>query len=151
MDQIDAKLLHLLAENADRTSAELVPDLNLSIPAINKRIAKMKASGQISKVTILTSPKLIGKPLIAYVMLVLRRFSQKSELLDYVERDIDILECYAITGEYDFILKICASDIDALEAKLLHLKDKCGVSKSNTILTLMQHKFNPSPLPDSKT
>ncbi|MDO4564276.1 MAG: Lrp/AsnC family transcriptional regulator [Clostridia bacterium] len=150
MDEIDVKLLHLLSEDAGRTSTELVPDLNLSIPAINKRIARMKASGQISRVTILTEPNLVGKPLIAYVMLVLRRFSQKKELLDYVESDIDVLECYAITGEYDFILKICARDIDALESKLLYLKNSCGVSKSNTLLTLMRHKFTPSPLPDKK-
>lgn len=68
--------------------------------------------------------------------------------MDYAENDPDILECYSITGEYDYILKICAKDIDSLERKILDLKKKKGVLKSHTMISLMEHKFVPTVLLD---
>ena len=64
-----------------------------------------------------------------------------------VESDPDILECYAVTGEYDYLIKICAADIESFETKLLQLKSR-SVAKSHTLLTLCEHKFSPSVLPD---
>lgn len=150
MDQTDRKLIRLLAENADITATELVPLVNLSIPAINKRIAKLKETGVITRTVTLTDAKKVGKPVIVFVLIVLGQFSGAQQLLNYVSQEADILECYAVTGEYDYLLKICASDIDALERKLLELKKNKGISKSYTLFTLMQNKFSPVPLPDTE-
>lgn len=150
MDQTDRKLIRLLAENADITATELVPLVNLSIPAINKRIAKLKETGVITRTVTLTDAKKVGKPVIVFVLVVLGQFSGAQQLLNYVSQEADILECYAVTGEYDYLLKICASDIDALERKLLELKKNKGISKSYTLFTLMQNKFSPVPLPDTE-
>lgn len=148
MDQTDRKLLRLLGENADITATELVPLVNLSIPAINKRIVKLKETGVITRTVALTDTKKVGKPVIVFVLVVLGQFSGSEQLLEYVSQEIDILECYAVTGEYDYLLKICAADIDALERKLLELKRNKGISKSYTLFTLMQNKFSPVSLPD---
>ena len=69
-------------------------------------------------------------------------------LLDYVARDPDILECAAVTGEYDYLMKVCAADVESLEEKLLRMKKQKGVMKSHTMLSLMEHKFSPTVLPD---
>ena len=148
MDKTDALLINLLAKNADITTTELVPLVKLSLPAINKRIAKLKSSGIIRRMTVLTDAKQVGKPIIAYILVILDQFSNAKNLVGYVESDADVLECYAVTGEYDFLLKICAADIEALEDKLISLKQSRGVAKSYTLLTLMEHKFSPTALPD---
>lgn len=147
MDRTDEKLLELLAKDSDISASALVSQLNLSIPAINKRIAKLKATGVIRRATILTDPKTVGKPVMAYVLVIMERFSDAQALFDYVYGDPDILECYAVTGEYDFILKICAADVAALEDKLLELKHSRGITKSHTMLALQEHKFTPAALP----
>ena len=49
---------------------------------------------------------------------------------------------------YDYILKICARDVESLEAKLLLLKKQKGVVKSHTMLALMEHKLSAAALPD---
>lgn len=147
MDETDIILLRSLTENADITATELMNSVNLSIPAINKRIARLKASGTIRRTTVLTEPKKVGKSVLAYVLVVLDHFSESDRLMKLVHSDGDILECYAVTGEYDFLLKICASDIEVFEAKLLKLK-KSGVAKSHTMFTLCEHKFCPTVLPD---
>lgn len=148
MDQLDARLLRLLARKADATATELVPKMNLSIPAINKRILKLKQSSVIRRFTVLTDPQKVGKPVIAFVLVALDHFSHAGELHRFSEQDGDVLECYAVTGEYDFILKICAADIEKLEDKLIRLKQHCGVVKTQTLLGLREHKFDPAPLPD---
>lgn len=147
MDETDIMLLQALAENADVTATELMNSINLSIPAINKRIARLKSSGTIRQVTVLTDARKVGKPIMAYVLVVLDRFSDTESLMDLVNADADILECYAVTGEYDYLIKICAADIESFENKLLRLKNG-GVSKSHTLFTLCEHKFSPSALPD---
>lgn len=147
MDKTDAKLLHLLAKDADIPASALVSRLNLSVPAINKRIAKLKNSGVIRRSTILTEPREVGKPIQAYVLVVMESFSNAGSLQDYVQADPDVLECSAVTGEYDFILKLCAADVAALENKLLELKKRRGIAKSHTMLVLQEHKFAPTALP----
>ena len=147
MDNTDEKLLALLEKDSDISASALVSQLNLSIPAINKRISKLKASGVIRHATVLTEPKAVGKPILAYVMVVMDRFSNAQALFDYAEADRDVLECYAVTGEYDFILKLCAADVAALEDKLLELNKSRGIAKSHTMLALQEHKFTPAALP----
>ncbi|MCR4956721.1 MAG: Lrp/AsnC family transcriptional regulator [Lachnospiraceae bacterium] len=149
MDNIDIKLIRLLAEDASLTASSLVPKLNMSVPAINKRIAKLKEGGQISKSTILTDPKKLGKNVTAYVLIIMEHFNTSERLLRIVKEDPDILECYAISGEYDFILKICAESIDALEDKLLGMKAQ-GIAKSNTLFALREYKFEPTAVPNYK-
>ncbi len=69
-------------------------------------------------------------------------------LLDYADNDPDVLECYSVTGEYDYMLKICTKDIESLEKKILCIKNNKAVIKSHTIISLMEHKFSPTVLPD---
>ena len=148
MDTIDARLLHLLAEQADSTATALSPMVNLSVPAVNKRISRLKSSGMIQRFTILTDAKTVGKPVMAYILLTLDQYMQEPTLMDYIRSDPDVLECYAVTGEYDYILKVCAAGTEALEEKLIRLKQCRGVTKSHTMLALLEHKFEPIPLPD---
>lgn len=68
--------------------------------------------------------------------------------MELVRGDPDVLDCHAVTGEYDYILHICARDIGELEKKLLTLKSRCGLAKSYTLLSLMEHKHQATPLPD---
>lgn len=150
MDKTDAKILEILAEDANATSTEIGEKVNLSIPAVNKRIQKLKNDGVIKNFTVITSGKKVNKPIMAFILLVMRYGEGVETLLEYMEQDGDILECYAVTGEYDYLIKICAEDVEALENKLLRLKKQKGVVKSYTMFSLMEHKFKPTILPDVK-
>lgn len=148
MDAIDKKILHILAENAYATRTGIGEAVGLSVPAVNKRIAKLRERGVIRSFTVLTDPVAVEKPIIAYVLLVIQYGSSVEKLLSYVNQDPDILECQAVTGEYDYIIKICAASVEAFENKLLHLKKQQGVLKSHTMLCLQEHKCKPAVLPE---
>lgn len=141
MDEIDISLVRLLSQNARATAAELSRSIGLSVPAINKRIARLQQSGKV-RFTAAVDSETAGKPIVTFILLNIQNISATAKLLEYVEQDPDILECYAITGEYDYILKVCARDVKALERKLKLLKQQKGVIKSNTLFALMENKNN---------
>ena len=148
MDELDLKIIRILSQNADITATAIKNEINLSIPAINKRIHNLKSSGIIKQFTVLTDGKSIGKPISAYVFVVLESNSDRNAFIEYIQKDIDTLECSAITGEYDYLLKICAESIEKLDEKLMYLKRHKGITKSNTMLSLTNHKYSPTILPD---
>ena len=94
----------------------------------------------------LKNPK--NKPIQAFILVVLHQPSGAGKLTEYIKSDPDILECYAVTGEYDYIIKVCARDVEQLEQKLNLLKQQKGVAKSYTMLSLMEHKYRACILPD---
>lgn len=150
MDKIDALILKILSKKANATATEIGESVGLSIPAVNKRILKLQKDGTIKNFTIVTSAKKVNKPIIAFILLVMRYGEGMNTLFEYMKQDTDMLECYAVTGEYDYLIKVCAEDVEKLEEKILKLKKHKGVVKSNTLFSLMEHKFNATVLPDAE-
>jgi len=148
MDSIDAKILKILSKNADVTASEISERINLSVPAVNKRIQKLKKDGMIRRYTVLTNGKNVGKPIMAFVLLVVQASRQGEPFLEYVKNDDDILECFSVTGEYDYLIKVCAADMESLKNKLSQIKLHNGVVKSHTMISLLEQKFSPTILPN---
>jgi len=147
LDIIDKKILKILSKDANTTATEISNLVNLSVPAVNKRIFRMQKEGIIDYFTIVTNPKMLDKTITAFVFIVMQYGDSIKSLLGYSENEPDVLECYSITGEYDYILKICAKDIEALENKILNIKNLKGVIKSHTMISLMENKCVPTVLP----
>lgn len=148
MDEIDIRLLEILSANAEQTATELAKQINLSVPAINKRIAKLKNSGVIKNFTIQTDPKKIGKTITAFIMVWVEEYPKQKSFLDYISADRDIVECHAVTGEYDYLIKLYADNMDSMKEKMFRLKKVQGVVKTYTIFSLAEHKNVMGPLPD---
>lgn len=148
MDITDKKILKILSENANTTATEIGNLVNLSVPAVNKRILRLQKDGIIKFFTIVTNSQKINKTITAFVFIVMQYGENVKALLEYAHSEPDILECYSVTGEYDYMLKICAKDIESLEEKILEIKAIKGVMKSHTMISLMEHKYQPAVLPD---
>lgn len=148
MDLTDKKILKILSDNANSTATDISSSVNLSVPAVNKRIARLQKENVIKNFTVVTNEKLIGKAVVAFIFIVMRYGDGVDSLIEHITNDPDVLECYAVTGEYDYLIKVCAKDVESLENKLLHFKKQKGVVKSHTMISLMEHKFQPSVLPD---
>ena len=101
MDSIDAQLLRILAEDARCSATDISKKVNLSIPAVNKRISRLRENGIIERFTIQLNPQKINSSVQAFVLLVVDQYSRVNELLEFVNAKENIVDCYAITGEYD--------------------------------------------------
>ena len=113
-DATDLQLLKQLQKNARITIKELANRTNLSNTPVHERIKKLEKNGYITKQVALLDRKLLGKKLIVFCNIKLKEHSM--EIGKNFVKDItslkQVTECYNISGDYDFLLKVIVSDID---------------------------------------
>ncbi len=115
MDNIDRKLLTLLQKDTKQTTKELSIKLNLSVTAVYERIKKLEREGIISNYVALLNRNKINKGFVVFCHLKLIQHSR--ELLTTFEKEVvqldEVLECFHVSGDYDYILKVCVKDMEA--------------------------------------
>ena len=115
LDPVDRKILSILQENGRITNVKLAAEVGLSPPTVLERVRKLEERGIIEKYVALVDPAKVGLGLCAFVQVSLSFHRQqeidrfRSEVLDFPE----VLECYHVAGEGDYLLKIAAKDIQA--------------------------------------
>ncbi|OIQ29046.1 MAG: AsnC family transcriptional regulator [Bacteroidetes bacterium MedPE-SWsnd-G2] len=114
-DATDRSLLKLLQNDSKQTTKELSLKLNLSVTAVYERIKKMEKSGVISKYVALVSKENVDKNFVAFCHIKLTQHSQ--EYVVKFEKEVatleEVLECYHLSGDYDYLLKVLVSDMEA--------------------------------------
>ncbi|HYD92061.1 MAG TPA: Lrp/AsnC family transcriptional regulator [Flavobacterium sp.] len=114
MDAIDKKLLMLLQEDSTKTTKELSLKLNLSVTAVYERIKKLEREGIIDKYVALLNRNKVNKGFVVFCHLKLIQHTK--EYLTIFEREVtlleEVLECYHVSGDYDYILKIYVKDME---------------------------------------
>ncbi|WP_298899422.1 Lrp/AsnC family transcriptional regulator [uncultured Psychroserpens sp.] len=114
LDAIDKKLLHFLQEDSKQTNKELSNKLNLSVTAVYERIKKLEREGVISKYVTLIDKKVVDKGFVTFCSIKLLQHT-KNYVVDF-EKEVtkldEVLECYHISGDYDYLLKVLVADMD---------------------------------------
>jgi DNA-binding Lrp family transcriptional regulator len=114
MDEIDRKLLNLLQENSRITIRKLSEKLYLSTTPIYERIKKLEKSGLIKRYITLLDPKKIDRNLVVFISINLVKHTK--DVVEAFENAIDKLdevsECYYVSGNFDFLLKVYCRDMD---------------------------------------
>ncbi|PTX58242.1 AsnC family transcriptional regulator [Kordia periserrulae] len=115
LDETDKKLLTLLQNDSKQTNKELSNKLHLSVTAVYERIKKLENAGIIQKYIALIDKKLVNKSFLAHCHVRLTQHSK--EFVIQFEREIikleEVLECYHVSGDYDYILKVLVTDMEA--------------------------------------
>jgi len=148
MDDIDRKILKKLQENARITVSDLSSEITLSMPAISERIKKLEASGVIKQYTTILDPALLNKHLMALMFLRFDNPKHGDQFASLVKAEPEIKECYYITGDFDYSLKILTENTRTLEKLLTRIKNASGVVKTQTIVILSTITDSPSIVPD---
>lgn len=144
MDDIDKKILKRLQENARVTISVLSSEISLSMPAISERLRKLEASGVIQQYTAILNPTLVDKQLMAIIFLSINNPSHGDAFAKFVADEPDIKECFYITGDFDYSLKIITQNTNSLERLLTRIKEQPGVVKTQTIVVLSSIVDRPS-------
>ncbi|WP_298903877.1 Lrp/AsnC family transcriptional regulator [uncultured Psychroserpens sp.] len=114
LDIIDKKLLHFLQQDSKQTNKELSNKLNLSVTAVYERIKKLEREGVISKYVALIDKKIVDKGFVTFCSIKLLQHT-KNFVVDF-EKEVakldEVLECYHISGDYDYLLKVLVADMD---------------------------------------
>lgn len=115
LDLIDQKLLKLLQENSKQTNKELSLQLNLSVTAVYERIKKLEKNKVINRYVALVNKEKVGRGFVVFCQIKLIQHTK--EYLTKFEKEVialnEVMECYHISGEYDYLLKILVKDMAA--------------------------------------
>ena len=114
MDAIDKKLLGLLQEDTKKTTKELSMVLNLSVTAVYERIKKLEREGVISKYVAILDRNKVEKAFVVFCHIKLIQHTK--EFVTTFESEVikldEVLECFHVSGDYDYILKVHVKDMD---------------------------------------
>lgn len=113
LNSSDIKILELLQADADRSSTQVAEKLNMSQSPCWRRIHRLEKEGVIEKKVAIINRAAVGMDLVAFTTINLseagrknmERFESAVSLLD------EVVECYTMTGAWDYMLKIVVRDI----------------------------------------
>ena len=115
LDQKDLAILKLLQDNARITVKEISDKVNLSTTPVYERIKWMEETGVIKQYATLIDPAKLNKSLMVIVYVSLKQHNKTagSKFVKTIHEMSEVLECYSISGEFDFMLKILVEDMNA--------------------------------------
>jgi len=121
LDLVDLRLLDLLQQNSKQTIKELAAQLNLSQTPVHERIKRLEQTGVIRRYVALLDIDKVGKPVIVYCNVSLSQHTPEalSMFSDKVRALKEVIECYYISGSYDYLLKVITSDIKEYQRFIL--------------------------------
>jgi len=145
IDKIDITLLNLLQNNTKLNTKELAQKVGLSVTPTYERIKRLEKQGYIKHYVAILDRKLIDKNLMvmSFVSLILHSRDMQIEFEKSVIEYAEVIECFHVTGSYDYQLKVVVSDMEEYQS---FIKNK--LSSINNIANV-QSSFVMSSLKDT--
>jgi Lrp/AsnC family transcriptional regulator, leucine-responsive regulatory protein len=144
LDAIDRKILEALQENARLPNVQLAESVGLSPSPCLRRVRELEEQGVIRRYVTLLDPVPVGLPVSVFVSVTLER--QVEQALERFETAIlerpEVMECYLMTGDADYLLRVVTADLAAYERFLMdHLTRVRGVASIKSSFALKQVKY----------
>ncbi|HUH26382.1 MAG TPA: Lrp/AsnC family transcriptional regulator [Flavobacterium sp.] len=121
LDQTDYKLIELLQKNCKQTTKELADQLDLSTTAVYERVKKLEKQNIITDYVAIVNKDKINRSFMTLAHIKIKSHS-KDAIIKFekkVNEIPEILECFHVSGEYDYILKIGVQDMEAYREFML--------------------------------
>ena len=153
-DAIDAHILNLLQDDGAMTNSDLAERIGLTPAPTLERVRKLEREGYIRKYVALVDPARLGKPVTAFVSVIMRSHGQQTDasLRKAVGRLPEVLECHHIAGDEDYLLKVVAASPTDYERFVLDKLMKVpGIEKIKTTFVLSSSKVETRVLAESGT
>jgi Lrp/AsnC family leucine-responsive transcriptional regulator len=151
LDAVDLRILAELQEDGSLTNVELARRVHLSPSPCLARVKALEAGGVIERYVALASAKQLGLGLNVFINISLK--TQSKEALAEFERRIaehdQVMECYLMTGDSDYLIRVAVPDIASLERFILEqLTPIPGIEKIRSSFALKQVRYKTAlPLP----
>ena len=149
LDRTDRHILDVLQSRGRATNVELSAQVHLSAPQCLRRVRQLEESGVIRQYAAVLDPQALGFGVVAFVSLAVDRdqSTRERELERQIRSFPEIVECYTISGDFDYLLKVVARDLKELSSfltdRLLQVSGVAGVRS-----TICMEEIKPlSPLP----
>ena len=113
LDNIDLQILRALQENARLTTKELAARVHLSTTPVFERLRRLERGGYILKYAAVLDAEKLGRGFTVFCSVKLKQMSRSvaRNFISVIKDIPQVAECYNISGEYDYLLKIQAPDM----------------------------------------
>jgi len=151
LDRFDRLILAEVQRDARRTAEQLAGAVGLSPAACQKRLKRLRDQGVIEREIAVLSPAALGRSLTVIVEVTLER--ERPEFLDAFKSRMraaeEVMQCYYVTGEGDFVLILTMPDMTAYEAfTRRHFFEEANVARFRTQVVMDRVKVGlTTPLP----
>ena len=146
LDAIDWRILRTLQDNGRITNVELAEKVGLSPPPCLRRVRALEEAGYIAGYRAMLNAEKLGFEIMVFAMVGLRTQAE-AELTGFVERVKNwplVRECYAVSGEADFMLKCVGPNLHAMQDFIIKdLTAAANVDSVKTTLILRREKYEP--------
>jgi DNA-binding Lrp family transcriptional regulator len=144
LDSIDWKILTALQENARLANVELAEKVNLSPSPCLARVRRLERDGYISRYVALLDPESVGLGVNVFVQVRLERQVESS--LDAFEKAVsrrpEVMECYLMTGNSDYLLRVAVADLHEFQMFVTAVSKIPGVGNIQSSVALKQVRYN---------
>ena len=122
LDDTDRAILRSLQQDATLKTHELSALLHLSYTPVYERVRRLEKEGIIQKYVAIIDREKIGKKLMAFCNVALKEHSRAmgERFVEAIHAIPEVLECYNISGDYDFLLKIVVNDMPEYQQFLMN-------------------------------
>ncbi len=146
LDKTDLQILRLLQENARLTTKELAARVNRSTTPVFERLRRLENEGYIRKYVAVVDAGKLGRGFVVFCSVKLRRLNREiAAAFTRIIREIpEVTECYNISGEYDYLLKIHAPDMKYYQEFILNVLgsvDSLGSLTSTFVMDEIKHDY----------
>ena len=144
LDAIDRQILAMLQEDAKINIKEIAAKLNITKTPIYERIKRLEKEGVIEKYITVLNRKKLSSSIIVFLegSLKVEKFEQADEFFAAVAATPEIIECYLLGGENDFMLKVIAPELDKYHdfyATKIASLPRVGQIKSSFVIKEIKH------------
>lgn len=139
LDKIDLKILKILQENSKITNLDLSKKIGLSPAPTLERVKKLEQTEVIQSYHAQVNPNQIGLNVKTFVLVTLawKKEDALNSFLEKIAKIDEVTECYIITGEADFLMKVVCRDIPSYEQLLFKsLSQIEEIERLKTLMTL---------------
>ena len=144
LDALDRRILASLQQNARVPVVDLARDIGLSPSACSRRVKALEEAGVIRRYATLIDPAAAGLPVSVFISVTLER--QVEDGLEVFETAVarlpEVMECYLMTGDADYLLRVVVPDLETYKRFLMdHLTRIPGVANIRSSFALKQVQY----------
>jgi Lrp/AsnC family transcriptional regulator, leucine-responsive regulatory protein len=143
VEQIDRKIVSLLARNGRMSFTELAKQAGLSVSAVHQRVRRLEQDGVIKGYAAMFNSEDVGLPLTAFVSIKPFDASAADDLPQRLEHLTAIEACHSVAGDENYILKVRVPSPTALEDLLYQIRTLGGVSTRTTVVLSTPYENRP--------
>ncbi len=144
MDTVDLNILERLQHDARITNVALADAVHLSPAPCLRRVRELEASGVIQRYTTLLDAEQLGWKVSVFIEIRLERqvISDLKIFEEHIESYPEVMECYLMTGTYDYLLRVVAKDLKSLQTFITdRLAGTPNVANIQSSIALKQVKY----------